>query len=87
MRMCVCIMYQPGSFINGFSPDLPMPRTKMTPPQTQMLMETFQANAYPKKEQMNHLAMSLNITKNKVETWFSNMRHKKVAKGLLKKGD
>lgn len=59
----------------------------MTPTQTQKLMEIFQANAYPKNEQMAHLAMSLNITKRKVEGWFGHMRKKKVAEGLLKKGE
>ena len=80
-------MYQPGIFFNGLSPGLHMTKTKMTPTQTQTLMEMFQSNAYPKKEQMDHLAMSLNLTKRSVESWFGNMRHKKVAKGLLKKGE
>ena len=80
-------MYHPGIFINGLFPVLGMPSTKLTPSQTQILMETFQANAYPKKEQMDHLAMSLNITKSKVKNWFGNMRHKKVAEGLLKRGE
>ena len=48
-------------------------------------MEMFQANAYPNKEQMDHLAMSLNITKKKVKYWFGNMRHKKAKEGVLEK--
>ena len=87
MRMCTGVMFQPGIFINGLSSGLGMPKTKLTPTQEQILMETFHANAYPEKEQMEHLAMSLNITKKKVESWFSNMRRKKVAEGLLKKGE
>ena len=86
MRICTRIMYQPGIFICGLSPGLHMPR-KMTPTQGQILMETFQANANPKEEQMDHLAISQNITKGEVEGWFSNMRHKKVAEELLKKSE
>ena len=87
MRMCKCITYQPGIFFNRLSPGLHITKTKLTTTQTQRLMETFEANAYPKIERMDHLAMSLNITKKKVENWFGYMRRKKVAKGLLKKGE
>ena len=78
-------MYQPEISLNVLFPGLYMKRRKMTPAQTRTLMEVFQANAFPEKEQIHHLAMSLNITKNKVERWFGNMRHKKVEEGLLKK--
>ena len=63
-----------------------MKKIKMTPTQTQILMEMFEANAYPEKEQQDNLAMLLNITKTRIECWFKNMRKKKAAEGILKKG-
>ena len=59
----------------------------MTETQTQILMERFKAEAYPRKEEKCELAMSLNTTKKKIEIWFKYMRRKKVAEGMLNQSE
>ena len=59
----------------------------MAETQTNILMERFQANAFPTKEQMLQLAGSLNSTIKRINTWFKKMRRKNIAEGLLKRSE
>ena len=56
-------------------------KTEMTPSQTRILMDKFQANAYLRKEEIHQLAMSLNTTRKRINNWFSH-RRRKVLNGL-----
>ena len=81
-------MYVPVRiFFNGLSPALDAymttVRTQMTPTQAQTLMEKFQSNPYLSRKEVCHLALSLNITKKRIENWFNYRRHRKVGEGLL----
>ena len=80
-------MYQLEFLFNGLSPALDTymttVRTQMTPTQTKTLMEKFQSNPYLSRKEIRHLALSLNITKKRIENWFNYRRHRKVGEGLL----
>ena len=80
-------VYKPQTFFHGLIETLGMKRTKMTETQTQILMERFKAEAYPKKEDKCQLAQSLSTTKKKIERWFKYMRSKKVAEGVLNQSE
>ena len=56
----------------------------MTKTEVDILLESFKTDPYPRKEEKNRLAESLNISRRKIELWFSNMRKKK---GVLKKSE
>ena len=73
--------------MNGLSPELDMTGRKMTPTQTQTLMKIFRGKTYLSKEEVRQLAMSLNVTKKKIENWFCHMRHRRAGEGLLIKGE
>ena len=51
--------------------------------ETGQLMELFHAKAYPNREELCQLAKSLDTSLRRVECWFSSMRYKKVAEGML----
>ena len=46
-------------------------------------MKLFYAKAYPERKELCQLAESLNTSYKRVETWFANMRYRKVAEGML----
>ena len=59
----------------------------MTNYQTQVLMTMFQANSYPGREEICHVASKLNTTVIRVENWLTVMRRKKRAEGVLLAGE
>ena len=56
---------------------------RMTANQTLILMEKFRAKAYLRREETYELSLSLNISKKRIQNWFSSRRRGKVAHGLL----
>ena len=46
----------------------------MTRYQTLTLMRRFQDKPYPNKQEINHLAISLNISEKKIKEWYANRR-------------
>ena len=54
--------------------------------QTKILMERFQANKFPTKEEKCELAMSFNSTVKRIANWYGYMRHKQGAKERLSQG-
>ena len=62
-----------------------MKRQHWTENQSEMLMKTFQASAYayPERKVLDQLAESLNVSKKRVENWFSHMRCKLAKRGML----
>ena len=51
--------------------------------QTEQLVMSFNAKAYPDKEEIQWLAKSFNTSERRIGTWFSQMRCKKIAEGML----
>ena len=51
--------------------------------ETGELMKVFHTKAYPERKELCQLAKSLNTSFRRVERWFSNMRYRKVAEGML----
>ena len=46
-------------------------------------METFQTNTYPEIKELRRLAESFNVSRKKVQNWFSAKRHALVNRGML----
>ena len=55
--------------------------------QTEQLIKSFDANVYPKKEELCQLAKSLNTSRKRIANWFGHMRHRKRAQGMLIEGE
>ena len=51
-------------------------RKYMTPSQNQILMKKFQEKTFLDKEEKYQLSKSLNISKIRIDNWFSHMRRK-----------
>ena len=58
-------------------------RKALTESQTEILMETFQANTYPEGKELRQLAESFNVSKKKVQNWFSAKRRALVRIAVL----
>ena len=54
-----------------------------TESQTEILMATFQANVFPEIMELRRLAESFNVSRKKVQNWFSGERRKLVRRGML----
>ena len=54
--------------------------------QEKVLMESFQAKHYLENEEIHQLAKSLNISKTRINKWYSNRRYTSKTKGLLAEG-
>ena len=67
-------------------PILDLSHFKFTKPQRKVLMESFQANKYPTEEEKCKLAMSLNVTKNRIIKWYKHMRYTKGVKERSSQG-
>ena len=73
---------------NGLTPKNPifgMKRKHWTENQAEILMKTFKASAYgyPERKELDQLAESLNVSKKRVENWFSHMRFRLAKRGML----
>ena len=62
---------------------LGMNREVWTKGQKEILTKSFQANVYPERKEVLQLVTSFNVTKKRVENWFSFMRRKKKEMGTL----
>ena len=58
-------------------------RERLTKNQKQVLMKMFQANAYPRKDELCQAATSLTTSKQKIQRWLVQMRMRKRAQGEL----
>ena len=55
--------------------------------QLKILKDSFTAEPYPRREAKDQLAESLNISRKKVEKWFSNRRYEESSVGPIKKSE
>ena len=55
--------------------------------QNQTLMISFQANPFLKNEEKHRLAKLLNLKERRIGGWFTHMRRKRRAEGLLPKSN
>ena len=55
--------------------------------QLDILKESFRANPYPRSEDKDQLAQSLNISRNVVSKWFRNMRQRKPSESVISKSE
>ena len=67
----------------GRHPNLCMKHKRWTESQTELLMKSFQANAYPGKKELDQLTKSCNSSKKMIQNWFSAKRLKETRKGML----
>ena len=58
---------------------------RKTESQVEVLMESFRADPYPRKKDIDQLADSLNISEKSIYWWFGNMRKKKSNDEVQKK--
>ena len=47
------------------------------------LLQFFHSKVCPEREEIRHLAKSLNTSRKRVGNWFSNMRRQKIKHGML----
>ena len=59
----------------------------MTLSEVEILLESFKSNPYPRKEDKDQLAESLDISRKKIDLCFNYMRVKKLREGVLKKSE
>ena len=64
-----------------------MKRKRWNKCETSELMKLVHAKAFPEREELCQLAKSHNTSLRKVERWFSDMRRKKIAEGMLVEGE
>ena len=80
-----------GTLERNFSttkhPVFPKKSNKFTKSQTEILMKSFQATAYPKIKEIDQLAKSFNVSKKKIENWFSNKRFQLERKGMFSQSE
>ena len=71
------------------NPIFGMKRQHWTENQAEILMKTFQASAYayPERKVLDQLAESLNVSKKRVENWFSHTRCRLAKRGMLAKSE
>ena len=60
-----------------------MQKKKWNKREKEKLLEIFNSKVYPEREELCQLAKSLNTSRKRVDNWFSNMRSKKIAEGML----
>ena len=71
----------------GAHPKGSMKRKIWTEIQLEILNKSYQANSYPKKEDINELAKSFNACRKRIESWFAFRRYKETRKGKLPVGE
>ena len=59
----------------------------MTTNQKQALMTMFQANSYPGRKEICHVASKVGTSKLRIEQWLAVRRKKKRAEGVLLPGE
>ena len=64
-----------------------MKRKKWNKCETEILMKHFHAETYPEREEYFQLSKSLNTSFKRVGNWFTKMRCKKRAEGMLFEGE
>ena len=50
-------------------------------------MNSFNAKAYPEREELRQLAKSINSSQKAIENWFSYVRYKIAGKGVVFKSE
>ena len=65
--------------LTKLSPMLDPKRIKFPATLNKILMERFQANKFPTKEERCQLAMSFNITEERITNWYKDMSQRKGA--------
>ena len=74
--------------LSHIPPPLGKARKRMTPYQTQRLMERYRANSnYLEQEEKVQLAQSLNISTKRIGDWFDQRCLKQKRRGMLCEGD
>ena len=69
------------------SPILDRKKRRFTENQKKILMQRFQANKYPTREERRELAMSLNMREKQIANWYIHMRHQKATEGMSSQGE
>ena len=80
------VKVQKKNFLTEVFPILDHKKINFPETQTKILMERFQANQFLTIEEKRELALSFNVTKERITYWFKYMRRKRGAKKRLSQG-